>query len=376
MEFYHLLEYNKFAAASIAQFESAFPKENHYIFLKGTKEEIEALHPNFDFSLLNDWNWKSDRHKLESKRIVAHSLNHRISRLLYGLKMKELVWLVYGAEVYNNRLVNGMDSWKSDKWTENLKQYVDYQWYLFKSLAARLRGITTSDLIQKEMIRRADRVGLLFEEEFEHFRSLKVLKPESSFFPYTFYPLGKVIKEEAAIGKERSKVLIGNSANTTSLITPVIPFLAKQKGLGWTFIFPLSYGDNDYMLKIEEMASSKLGTDAFFLKEFMPLAQYEELLEEVGIAIFNARRQQGVGNVLSLIMKGARLYLNSNSTIYAFLKRIGVRFNDVEELKSIDHDLKLLSEQEKKSNQEIISQLIDYNLVVNKLKIALKEDSF
>ena len=75
-------------------------------------------------------------------------------------------------------------------------------------------------------------------------------------------------------------------------------------------------------------------------------------------------------------MKGARLYLNSNSTIYAFLKRIGVRFNDVEELKSIDHDLKLLSEQEKKSNQEIISQLIDYNLVVNKLKIALKEDSF
>jgi hypothetical protein len=372
VEFYHLIEANKFAAASVAIFESAFPKKNHFIFISGSREQVLSLSENIDYSLLKDWNWKDAPNKLRGKRIVAHSLNHRICRLLNGLDIAELIWLVYGAEVYNNPLLVGIDSWKTHKWTDNLNLSFRYYWYLFKVQAARVRGIIHGDVLQKSMLQKADRVGILFEEEFNHFKKLKVLGPQSSFLPYTFYPLVEVIKEPQTVPKAKTKILIGNSANLTSLTIPVIPLLSKYTSLGWRFLFPLSYGDDDYKILVEKEAIKGLGVEALFLKDFMPLAEYEEVLEEVGIAIFNARRQQGVGNILSLIMKGARLYINSNSTIYTFLKRLGIHFNDVHDLSRSKHKLELLSNEQQRENREILQELIKYSIVVDKLKSSLQ----
>jgi hypothetical protein len=64
----------------------------------------------------------------------------------------------------------------------------------------------------------------------------------------------------------------------------------------------------------------------------MPLDEYVATLSRCGVAIFNARRQQALGNVGAALWRGARVFLNPASVVLEFLQTHGAIVESVETL--------------------------------------------
>ena len=88
-------------------------------------------------------------------------------------------------------------------------------------------------------------------------------------------------------------------------------------------VTPLSYGNKEYANQIEEIGKQEIGKRFMPLTEFLPLNEYQKILQSCGIVIMNHYRQQAVGNVLNALYLGAKVYLSNNNTLYHYLRRIG-----------------------------------------------------
>src|SRR5690606_8564482 len=95
--------------------------------------------------------------------------------------------------------------------------------------------------------------------------------------------------------------------------------LGKKK-----IICPLSYGNRNYAKKIADKGKKRWKDNFVPLFKLMPLHEYNEYLRLCGIVIMNNYRQQAVGNILTMIWMGAKVFLNEETSLYKYLKRIGV----------------------------------------------------
>ena len=67
-------------------------------------------------------------------------------------------------------------------------------------------------------------------------------------------------------------------------------------------------------------------------------SEYTKRLASVDIAIFNAARQNGLGNIYQLLYMGKKVYLNTKNSLYAFLRQKGFEVHDVQELKTVTYN--------------------------------------
>ena len=61
----------------------------------------------------------------------------------------------------------------------------------------------------------------------------------------------------------------------------------------------------------------------------MPLHEYNQYIQSCSIVVMNHYRQQAVGNVLTMLWMGAKVYLDKRNTLYHYLKRINVTVFEV-----------------------------------------------
>jgi len=83
----------------------------------------------------------------------------------------------------------------------------------------------------------------------------------------------------------------------------------------------------------------------------MPFDQYLEFLGLIDVAIFNHKRQQAMGNTITLLSLGKKVFMRSDITPWELFEDIDVKVFDVENIK-----LDLLDEKIKKDNQEKIKK--------------------
>lgn len=119
--------------------------------------------------------------------------------------------------------------------------------------------------------------------------------------------------------------LVGNSSSASGNHVDTFQALARLDLRGRKVVVPLSYGNETYREHVLRRGSAILG-DAFMpLLDFMPLAEYNRVLESCGTVIMNHHRQQAVGNIMSALHMGARVFLNELNPCHAFFSRIGAR---------------------------------------------------
>jgi dTDP-N-acetylfucosamine:lipid II N-acetylfucosaminyltransferase len=128
------------------------------------------------------------------------------------------------------------------------------------------------------------------------------------------------------------RILAGNSASLTNRIEDLLTRLALIDDGNMHVHSSLAYGDADVRGRAIELGYAKFGERFHPMEAMMPYDTYLEFLQTIDIAAFNHQHQEAVGNILTLLSFGKRVFLHRNTTTWAHLVDIGVEVSDAAHL--------------------------------------------
>jgi len=119
-------------------------------------------------------------------------------------------------------------------------------------------------------------------------------------------------------------IQIGNSATWENEHIEVLARLAIYKDEDIKIFVPLSYGVPDCAERVVEFGERIFGEKFHPISTYIPAQQYLSFLSEIDVAIFNFRRQQGMGNIINLLGFGKKVYLRDGTTHKEFFDKGGI----------------------------------------------------
>jgi len=146
-------------------------------------------------------------------------------------------------------------------------------------------------------------------------------------------------------------IQLGNSADPTNNHIYILKKLVKYKDENISIFVPLSYGNKLYAQEVIKYGKKIFANKFIPLTEFMPFEKYLDFLSRIDIAIFAHNRQQAMGNIITLLGLGKKVYMRSDITPWKFFKDIGVKVFDVANI-----EIDLINEKAKKENQQKIRE--------------------
>ncbi|MDD2509394.1 MAG: TDP-N-acetylfucosamine:lipid II N-acetylfucosaminyltransferase [Aliarcobacter sp.] len=168
-----------------------------------------------------------------------------------------------------------------------------------------------------------------------------------------FYYPSNLYKEYDIIQKEHTttNIQLGNSADPSNNHIDVLSKLIKYKDENIKIFTPLSYGDQVYAQDVIKKGKELFGDKFVALTEFMPFEKYLEFLGQIDIAIFAHKRQQAMGNTITLLGLGKKVYMRSDITPWQLFDSLDVKVYDVANI-----EIDLMEEKIKKENQQKITE--------------------
>lgn len=127
-------------------------------------------------------------------------------------------------------------------------------------------------------------------------------------------------------------IQVGNSADPSNEHFEVFAALEKFKDEDISIYAPLSYGNKEYAREVAAEGARLFGDKFIAMTEFLPFDKYLEFLGSVDIAIFNHRRQQAMGNIVTLLGLGKKVYLRKNITSLSMFRKAGIKVFDNDHL--------------------------------------------
>lgn len=239
----------------------------------------------------------------KAKKIFIHSLSMSVTVILFfnPWLLRKSYWIVWGGDLYNHILRE-----------KNIKTYIKefIRSYVIKNIS----GIVTQLKGDHELVQK------LYGTRGKYYYSF--VYPSNLYKDYDL----KAVEKDT----NRIYIQVGNSACETNEHIKVFDKLSKYKNENIEIICPLSYsGKEGYIKKVIQAGYKIFGKEKFTpVTEFMPFDKYLELLAKVDVAIFNHKRQRGLGNITTLLGLGKKVYICEEITTWEFC---------------LDHDLKVYS---------------------------------
>lgn len=148
------------------------------------------------------------------------------------------------------------------------------------------------------------------------------------------------------------RVLLGNSADPSNMHMEAMDRLAACAPGKIELVAPLSYGPREHAEAVKRHGTRLFGSNFVAIENFMPHREYAELLAGVDCAVFNHDRQQGMGNINTLLSLGKPVALRRDTSSWKYLNRIGIRVFDAERL-----DLETMLNTDMQDNRDLICRL-------------------
>lgn len=307
----HLAHLDKFIPGFIELVRQHFAGEPHTMITFGDiKKHPYMQSPTiFNFSTLKSvrkiWQLIVAMHR--NDKIILHGLfsTHLILLLCFMPWLhKKCDWVVWGGDLYYHNLA-----------IKNVHYHIFEAFRKF--LISRLGGfITYVDGDYNNAQRWYNANGILYE---------------CIMYKSNIYSGAELTQDDLnqAESSDSSKVTIqvGNSADPTNNHLQVFEQLNQldvQNRVGKIYC-PLSYGNPAYAAEIKQSGEAMFGDKFYPLMNFMPLSQYNEILDEVDIAIFAHNRQQAMGNTINLLGRGKTVYMRADTSSYALLTKLGIK---------------------------------------------------
>jgi hypothetical protein len=155
------------------------------------------------------------------------------------------------------------------------------------------------------------------------------------------YNIFKIKFDMNTHNKKHIFIQVGNSADPSNNHMEILDELKKAKNEKIKIICPLSYGREEHAEKVIRYGKKLFGKDFVPLTEFMDLKTYNILQSNIDIAIFNHQRQQAMGNILTLLYLGKKVYIRDDIVTWDFMQKNDIKvfsFNNLKNnlLKKID----------------------------------------
>ncbi|MEQ9100861.1 MAG: TDP-N-acetylfucosamine:lipid II N-acetylfucosaminyltransferase [Imperialibacter sp.] len=389
----HVCQDEKFIDGAFHSFDLAFPGQNKfYVLVPPGAQNIRYIRKasNLTKVVIDGAEVElllkvCEQHTL----VVLHGITHSIALLIEKFdKPEKFVWLILGAEMYQNQhiyagrllgeLTTKLRRHSAGKvgLTEFLRDI--YRRVKYRSLA--ISQISMEEQLE-DIARSIGRIkccASLLKEEFEYLESRQKLADDACYLPFTFYPIEYFIgkaTEASVVPPSGENILIGNSASYTNNHLEVFEKLQSFDLRGRKLITPLSYGDPQYIKAISKIGYRQFPNNFHPLTEFLTIESYNEILSSCSIVIMNHYRQQGIGNILSTIYFGCKVYLSEESILYSFLRRIGCLVFSVEsDLNAGNSEtLKPLTLPDIEYNREILIAEISSDKIVSRLRKGVND---
>lgn len=306
MKYLHFFPNEKFTKPYIDFVNNNFDKTDHLFLVMGSTELVE----NSFIGYTNVIHLKKNiagfagliSYLYQAKKILLHSLLK--NKLIYLLSLqpwllKKCNWIIWGGDLYR---------YKSRQ--KNLKSNIQ-------------------ELFKKHVIKHMGTLITQIEGDYE--LAQKWYNAKGSYFYSFMYP-SNLYKDFKISNYQRDKsaisIQVGNSADPSNNHLEIIHSLERYSDKSIEIICPLSYGDKEYTMKVIEEGTKIFGDKFIPIVDFLPFNDYLNLLAKIDIAIFNHDRQQGMGNIVTLLGLGKKVYIRKNTTPMAFFSKLSIEIHD------------------------------------------------
>lgn len=332
----HIMHMQKFLPPFIDFVNDKFDEKNHtFFFLDKEKKYEHGLTPNYKVHWLENVNQNIEliKQMYKADKIILHSIwKKKIIMLLFFQPwlLKKCYHVMWGGDFNSKRA----------------------RYDIFKRFILRHMGYFTTYI-------RGD-----YEYVQKYFNAkgkyVECLMYKSNLF------------QNIDISEKTSNIIniqVGNSAVARNNHLEVFEKLKKYKDKDIKIFVPLGYGSKENAQKIIQKGYEIFGDNFIPLESFMQFNDYVKFLSQIDIAIFANERQQAMGNIISLLGFGKKVYMRKDITPWKLFKDIDVKVFDVENIK-----IDLIDEQTKKENQKKIKKYFSQEILKQQLKTLFNGD--
>lgn len=325
-----------------------FDNNEHVFLLKGDRDiaqkyaqtdNVAAFTCDSFFSKFNYYGRVILRMHLADKVILHGLFNIKLVIILFFAPwlLRKCYWVILGGDLYNYKL------------GEKNKRYYRHEFF------------------RRPVITNMGHLVSYIEGDVKLAREWYGAK--GKYHECVIYP-SNLYKEYRVPAKQGStiNIQVGNSAtasnNHIEAFEKLLPFREQDIAI----YVPLSYGDIEYAQEVIKQGHDWFGDKFKPLTNFMQFEEYLAFLGSIDIAIFNHKRQQAMGNTITLLGLGKTVYLRNDTTQWQFFKDKGIIVGDVDQFGGLD----CLNVE---NNQEKIKLYFSRNNYIDQLKRIFNDGS-
>ncbi|MDN3652650.1 TDP-N-acetylfucosamine:lipid II N-acetylfucosaminyltransferase [Thalassotalea ponticola] len=332
----HLAPDEKFIDMGLRAFKKVAPHSNQLLVISDTpvlkyiESEVDKI---FSESELDSEKFSNYIYQFDV--VVLHSLC-RVN-IPFPKHVKTL-WIGFGMDYYDlisdnfddlllpkTRQLNSLSQSKIFKLKRALKKIPAVE-----KVHRKLHGQKT----KSEYLQRIDYFAPVLESEYEMVAS-KDAKFKPKFADWNYGTLeDDLVKDLPDLMSDAQYILLGNSATITNNHVDAFELLEQLDLKDRKIICPLSYGDEDYRNKVLNRGKDIFGANFLPITKFMSVDNYLSTLSSCSVVIMNHLRQQALGNIITMLYRGATVFLNKQNPVYDFFKEQGAVLYAIDELEA------------------------------------------
>ena len=186
--------------------------------------------------------------------------------------------------------------------------------------------------VKKQIIKNISNLITYLKGDFEYVKNLYGAK--GKYHECFMYP-SNLYKEHNLDTKDYNtlNIQVGNSADPSNNQIEILEKIKKYKNKNIKIFAPLSYGgDQSYVDTVISKGKEIFGEKFIPILKFMKSEEYLIFLGSIDIAIFGHKRQQAMGNIITLLGLGKKIYIRTSITSWQFFKDIDVKLFDYNQL--------------------------------------------
>lgn len=285
--------------------------------------------------------------------VVFNSICETRIQILLKLNPKVKTFLrFFGNELYPfySEKFHSKATLDSHRINRNKKSFLGNVFYSFKRRVKILlsKEYTVKLDNQKQIYKKLDAILIINNFEYKELCKLFYL-PKLIERQFTDE---NMILEVKNYPNKSNRIIIGNSRSTSNNHLDVIDIINQSNyASDIEFNFFWSYGfEGTYSQKVRSDAS--IIKNVKFIEKFLSLQEFEMLYETTAALIINSYRQHAVGNIITAMQYGCKVYLNKRSSTYHWLKSKGFLVSEINDDLKRDLDtgnIKLSKEEQEKN---------------------------
>lgn len=368
----HIVSDNIFVDMAYRVFETVYPGKNEFILAERNNKLKYIKNTPVDYVHRLNIIKKSFSDNLKNyEMVILHGMDDfKMQCVLKADSSIKFVWIGFGGDYYKHSILSDeLLLPKTLKLKEELENFYKLNQmankFLFK-LKKLIKKILFEENNELETINKIKFFSPVLKEEFNLVKE-KVPNFKPKYLSWNYGSLEDLIKGFEGFGVTEQNILLGNSASFSNNHLDAIEFLSKIDLEGKKVICPLSYGDLNYGKSILVAGNETWGKNFIPLIDFMPIDKYIELISSCSIVIMNHLRQQALGNIITMMYLGAKVFLDERNILYHFFKNEGAHVFSTQQLID-DHSLinSFLSQSEIETNKLILRRHWSREAIIQK----------